>query len=131
MSGTGKIRIPRKGDGALAVVEFLSEVTAFTEMLTVMIEKYNREVINDSVCGSWVAREGNRSLLIRKSMRGYQATLCDTSRLYKVFEREFDIVTYRGGLRIAEHGMTLQGESVSLNGRFDELSFGSYGIFDA
>lgn len=38
------------------------------------------ETQNDRICGSWIAREGNRGLLIRKQGTGYTALLCDTSR---------------------------------------------------
>lgn len=130
MSGTNRKGLPGAGADAWQVVQFLTEVTTFTERLTGMIESYAREVVNDGICGSWIARQGNRTLLIRKAGKGYRAVLCDTSRLYKVIEREFDVMTYRGKLCLSHYGVALHGEYVSPSQTLTELSFGSYGIFD-
>lgn len=130
MSGINRKGLPGAGADAWQMVQFLTEVTAFTGRLTRMVENYAREVCDDGICGSWVARQGNRTLLIRKSGKGYRAVLCDTSRLYKVIEREFDVVIYRGKLCLSHCGVALQGEYVLLNQTSTELTFGSYGVFD-
>ena len=58
------------------------------------------ETRNDRICGSWIAREGNRGLLIRKQGTGYTALLCDTSRCYKQIERELYVVFRHGRLTV-------------------------------
>ena len=55
----------------------------FVDRVTSLCE----ETLNDRICGSWIAHEGNRNLLIRKQGSGYTALLCDTSRCYKQIER--------------------------------------------
>ena len=92
------------------------------------------ETQNDRICGSWIAREGNRGLLIRKQGAGYTALLCDTSRCYKQIERELNVSVISRGTELKITGED-EGSPGSEQFCYDShtglLRAGTLGLFEA
>ena len=89
------------------------------------------ETQNDRICGSWIAREGNRGLLIRKQGTGYTALLCDTSRCYKQIERELYVVFRRGRLTVLADDGSPGSEQFCYDSHTGLLRAGTLGLFEA
>ena len=89
------------------------------------------ETRNDRICGSWIAREGNRGLLIRKQGTGYTALLCDTSRCYKQIERALYVVFRRGRLTVLADDGSPGNEQFCYDSHTGLLRAGTLGLFEA
>ena len=83
----------------------------------------------DGICGSWIAVEGSRSLLIRKTAAGYLLLLCDTTHCYKTILREMEAIPQAERLLLLDGDPdTFQGEVV-YDPTASPLRCGSYGVF--
>lgn len=99
----------------------------FVDRVTSLCE----ETLNDRICGSWIAHEGNRNLLIRKQGSGYTALLCDTSRCYKQIERELYVVFRRGCLTVLSDDGSSGNELFTYDSHTGLLKAGTLGLFEA
>ena len=83
----------------------------------------------DGICGSWIAVEGSRSLLVRKTGTGYLLLLCDMTHCYKTILREMEALPQADRLLLLDGVRdTFQGEVV-YDPAASTLRCGSYGVF--
>lgn len=83
----------------------------------------------DGICGSWIAVEGSRSLLVRKTGTGYLLLLCDMTHCYKTILREMEALPQADRLLLLDGDRdTFQGEVV-YDPAASTLRCGSYGVF--
>lgn len=99
---------------------FLTRVAALHDLL-----RY------DTICGSWMAEETPRSLLIRKQGNVYMLLLCDLSRCYKSIIRELMAVPSGRKLLLYEDAQEEPVGEVVYQPESDTLTCGSYGQFRA
>ncbi|MCD7969107.1 MAG: DUF3876 domain-containing protein [Alistipes sp.] len=93
------------------------------------IGEYISESFFDSICGSWIAEDGQINLLIRKSSKGFQAVVCNTSKNYKVVEKTLGIEFRKNKLVLTHAAGVPTGEYAEYDQAKDILYFGHMGAF--
>ncbi|MCD8273647.1 MAG: hypothetical protein LUC96_01455 [Alistipes sp.] len=89
------------------------------------VERLAVQAQYQAVCGSWIAMDGGRTLLIRCIGEAFTLLLCDDSHCYKTIEREMTAAIQGRRLTITSEG---PGGDISL-GKDGLLRCGAYGTF--
>ena len=89
------------------------------------VERLAVQAQYQAVCGSWIAMDGSRTLLIRCIGETFTLLLCDDSHCYKTIEREMTAAIQGRRLTITSEG---PGGDISL-GKDGLLRCGAYGTF--